>query len=77
MRTTIDAAGRVVVPKPLRDQVGLRPGPVELFVDGSGLRIEPVLTAELTESDGRLVVSASGVPVDDDMVRTLRQSDQR
>lgn len=28
MRTTIDAAGRIVVPKPLRDEMGLEPGQV-------------------------------------------------
>lgn len=42
MRTTIDAAGRLVVPKALRDLVGLRPGPVEVTSDGASLRIEPV-----------------------------------
>ncbi|HEY7621983.1 MAG TPA: AbrB/MazE/SpoVT family DNA-binding domain-containing protein [Solirubrobacteraceae bacterium] len=26
MRTTSDAAGRLVVPKPLRDQLGMTPG---------------------------------------------------
>ncbi|MGI8875041.1 MAG: AbrB/MazE/SpoVT family DNA-binding domain-containing protein, partial [Egibacteraceae bacterium] len=29
MRTTIDKAGRVVIPKGLRDALGLAPGPVE------------------------------------------------
>ena len=42
MRTTIDKAGRVVIPKPLREQVGLAEGEVELVVDGAGVRIEPV-----------------------------------
>jgi AbrB family looped-hinge helix DNA binding protein len=28
MRTTIDGAGRIVVPKRLRDEMGLRPGQV-------------------------------------------------
>ncbi|HEX5967774.1 MAG TPA: AbrB/MazE/SpoVT family DNA-binding domain-containing protein [Intrasporangium sp.] len=36
MRTTIDAAGRVVVPKALREAMRLRPGqPIDIvFVDG-------------------------------------------
>ena len=34
MRSTIDKAGRLVIPKPLRDQLGLRPGEVELTADG-------------------------------------------
>jgi len=28
MRTTIDAAGRIVVPKPLRDELGVQPGQI-------------------------------------------------
>jgi AbrB family looped-hinge helix DNA binding protein len=41
MRTTIDAAGRVVVPKPLRQQLG--------FAAGTELELEAV--------DGRLEIS--------------------
>ena len=41
MRTTIDAAGRVVVPKPLREQLG--------FAAGTELELEAV--------DGRLEIS--------------------
>lgn len=77
MRTTIDKAGRVVVPKVLRDRVGLRPGEVEVTVDGSGLRIEPIATDRLVEVEGRLVVASSGAPVDDDLVRALRDAEQR
>src|SRR6266542_5675827 len=39
MRSTIDKAGRLVIPKPLRDQLGLRPGDVELTADGAALRV--------------------------------------
>ena len=42
MRSTIDKAGRLVIPKPLRDQLGLRPGEVELTADGAALRVVPV-----------------------------------
>ena len=49
MRTTIDAAGRLVVPKPLREELGFAPG-AEL---------------ELTAVDGRLEVAVpSRVRVD-------------
>jgi AbrB family looped-hinge helix DNA binding protein len=41
MRATIDAAGRIVVPKPLRDELGMRPGqPLELEVRDGHLEIE-------------------------------------
>lgn len=45
MRTTIDAAGRLVVPKPLRDALGLTPGRIlELEVRDGRLEIEPIAT---------------------------------
>lgn len=77
MRTTIDPAGRLVIPKVLRDQVGLRPGAVEVVADGAGLRVEPVATEDLTEEDGRPVIPASGQAIDDELVRALRLADQR
>jgi AbrB family looped-hinge helix DNA binding protein len=41
MRATIDAAGRIVVPKPLRDQLGVKPGQVlELEVRDGRLEVE-------------------------------------
>jgi AbrB family looped-hinge helix DNA binding protein len=77
MRTTIDKAGRLVIPKPLRDHVGLRPGEVEVTVDGTGLRVEPLADDSLDERDGRLVIPAGGVEIDDDLVRSLRDAGQR
>jgi AbrB family looped-hinge helix DNA binding protein len=47
MRTTIDAAGRLVVPKPLRDELGLESG-TEL---------------ELEARDGALEVSVPAIPM--------------
>ncbi len=77
MRAAIDGAGRVVIPKRLRDELGLTPGPVDVVRDGAGLRIEPVTTTELAESAGRLVIPAAGIELDDDAVRDLRTADQR
>ena len=77
MRTTIDRAGRVVIPKALRDQLGLTPGEIEVTSDGAALRIEPVAGSGLTEVDGRLVIPSGGAAVDDETVRALRRSDQR
>jgi AbrB family looped-hinge helix DNA binding protein len=77
MRATIDKAGRLVIPKPLRDRVGLRPGEVEVFSEGAGLRVEPIAGDDLEERDGRLVVPPSGAPIDDEMIRALRDADQR
>ena len=77
MKTTIDQAGRVVIPKVLRDQIGLTPGEVEIVADGSGLRLEPLASSELEERDGFLVLRPSGAPIDDETVRDLRDADQR
>ena len=77
MRTTIDRAGGVVIPKPLRDRHGLRAGVVEIIGDGTGVRIEPLAAESLEERGGRLVIPASGSVIDDDTVRSLRDADQR
>ncbi len=77
MRTTIDKAGRIVIPKALRDRLGLQSGEVELTADGAALRIEAVSEGDLAERGDRLVIPAGGAVVDDEVVRALRDADQR
>jgi AbrB family looped-hinge helix DNA binding protein len=77
MRTTIDKAGRLVIPKELRERIGLAAGDVDIHVEGASLRIEPVASDRLVERDGRLTVPTSGRPLDDEQVRSLRDVDQR
>jgi AbrB family looped-hinge helix DNA binding protein len=78
MRATIDKAGRLVIPKQLRDEVGLRPGEVEVSAYGAGLRVEPLAGAEsLDERGGRLVIPATGLQIDDRLVRSLRDAGQK
>lgn len=74
MRATIDKAGRLVIPKSLRDRLGLKPGEVELTADGAALRVEPVSSSDLESRAGRLVIPASGVTIGDDEVRSLRDA---
>jgi len=77
VKTTIDKAGRLVIPKQLRDRLGLRPGPVEVAAEGAGLRVEPITETALQRRAGRLVIPASGMKLDDEGVRALRDADQR
>jgi AbrB family looped-hinge helix DNA binding protein len=77
MQATIDKAGRLVIPKALRDHLGIQPGVVEVIADGAGLRVEPPAAESLEERDGRLVIPRTGATVDDDLVRSLRDASQR
>ena len=51
MRTTIDAAGRIVVPKSLRDQLGFSPG-TELEVDAVDGRLEVAVPSRVRVEEG-------------------------
>jgi AbrB family looped-hinge helix DNA binding protein len=77
MRATIDMAGRLVIPKALRDSLGLVPGEVEVTADGVGLHVEPLAGDQLEDEDGLLVIPSAEVTLNDDVVRTLRDADQR
>jgi len=72
MEAVIDQAGRVVLPKPIRDALGLLPGTkVDITPYGAGAQLLPAgRTARLVEEDGVLVADAE-TPVDDDMVFAL------
>jgi bifunctional DNA-binding transcriptional regulator/antitoxin component of YhaV-PrlF toxin-antitoxin module len=77
MRASIDGAGRLVIPKVLRDRLGLVQGEVEIEADGADLRVRLPAQDTLDEQDGWLVIPASGLRVTDDDVRELRDGDQR
>lgn len=57
MSTTIDAGGRVVIPKPLRDALGMHPGTrVDVEIrDGLLVLVPHGATIALVERAGRLV----------------------
>jgi AbrB family looped-hinge helix DNA binding protein len=78
METTIDSVGRVVVPKPLRDALGLVPGStVDISRYGAGLQLVPTgRTARLVDEDGVLVATGE-TPVDDDIIFALIDAGRR
>jgi len=58
MQTTIDSAGRIVVPKALRDALGVRPGQeLEVEVRDGRLEIEVAPTPMRLEGRGKRVVA--------------------
>ena len=77
MRATIDKAGRLVIPKSLRDRLGLRPGEVDVTADGTALRVEPIAGTSTERERGLLVIPAGGAVISDEDVRALRDADQQ
>ena len=78
METTIDSVGRIVVPKPLRDALGLTAGAkVDISRYGAGLQLVPTgRTARLVDEAGVLVATGS-TTIDDDTVFGLIDSGRR
>lgn len=64
MRTTIDGAGRVVVPKALRDALKLQGGSVlDVRVRGGLLELEPVATPMRLVRRGKGLVATTDEPL--------------
>jgi AbrB family looped-hinge helix DNA binding protein len=77
MKSTIDKAGRLVIPRALRERIGLAAGcAVEIEIEGSDLRIRPVPGDRLREAGNLLVIPRAGVPIDDEAVRELIDADR-
>jgi AbrB family looped-hinge helix DNA binding protein len=58
MRTTIDKAGRVVIPAAVREKAGLAPGTaLEITVDDTGVRLERVAPGPKLVRVGRRLVA--------------------
>lgn len=81
MRTTIDAAGRLVIPKPFRDALGVgRGGEVEVdLVDGEVVVSAPNTLQHVVQRAGRaVIVSDEPVPLlTDDVVSDVLRAVRR
>lgn len=73
METKVDDVGRIVVPKPLRDRLGLTPGTVvDISSYGDGLHITPGgRAARLERRDGRLIAVSDTAVRDDDVFAAI------
>ena len=78
MKAVIDSVGRIVVPKPLREALGLRPGStVEISRYGAGLHLAPAgRTARLVQENGVLVATGE-TAIDDQVVFGLLDAGRR
>ena len=79
MEATIDSGGRLLLPKSLRDSLGLTPGSkVDISPYGGGLQITPGgRTARLVRDAGGRLVSRGQTVVTDDVMFALLDSGRR
>lgn len=79
MKATIDAVGRLVVPKPLRDQLGFAAG-TELELEAVDGRLEVAIPSRVRVEDGphgvRFAADASE-PLSAEQVRALMERGRR
>jgi len=82
MKSTIDHAGRVVIPKAVRESAGLKPGaPLEIAYRDGKVEIEPVRKpAKLVRRSGLLVAAPPpGTPkvTGEQVLETMRDLRER
>jgi AbrB family looped-hinge helix DNA binding protein len=78
MRATIDGAGRIVVPKPLREALSLRPGQLlEIRASDGGLEIEIAATPMQLTKHGKGVVAVPKGKVPELTADEVRQTLER
>jgi AbrB family looped-hinge helix DNA binding protein len=78
MRVSIDGVGRIVIPKPMREELGID-GPTELELTASDGKLEltvPDSPAWVEERDGLTVIVIDPPPpaLDQDTVRAVLES---
>src|SRR5437667_12105789 len=78
MRSTIDSAGRLVIPKDVRREAGLRSGmPVEVIARNGRVEIEPAPLPVRLVQKGRLLVAVPRRRVPPMTAETVERTRQR
>lgn len=78
MQAKVDSVGRVVLPKGLRDALGLHPGStVDISVYGTGLQIVPTGRTARLVREGDVLVATGDTQIDDDVVFGLIDAGRR
>jgi AbrB family looped-hinge helix DNA binding protein len=78
VKATIDGLGRLLVPKPLRDALGLTPGTVvDLSRYRNGLQLVPAGRTARIVAEGDGLAAESSTEVTDEMVFDLLDAGRR
>ncbi|MDX2223984.1 MAG: AbrB/MazE/SpoVT family DNA-binding domain-containing protein [Rhodospirillaceae bacterium] len=78
MKTAIDASGRIVVPKPLRQALGLKPGqPLEISASDGRLEIEVAPSATTLKRRGKGLVAVPNQAMPPLTSETVRETLER
>ena len=82
MKTTIDKAGRVVIPSQIREMAGLKPGTeIEVAYEDGAVRIARAVSGPKLVRRGRLLVAVPTVPrakvPEIDVVRLIEEERDR
>lgn len=75
MKTTIDGAGRIVVPKALRDRLALLPGSeIEIDVVGDGVLLRPATSPSAIVVEDGVLVHRGGAAASLDVAAFIREA---
>ena len=81
MTSTIDSAGRIVIPKPLRDRLGLTGGQTVRITERDGtieIEVAPTAMSVVEEEGGPVAVPDEELPpLTDEMVRATIERTRR